>query len=195
MNVDLEIKQGSTFQRIVRFEKEPFLFAPITAILARTPARFTATAHGIPDGWRVAIVGMAGAKAAAVDFPPADDEFYSATKIDTDTVEINELVSADIGRTAGGSLCYYTPVPLTGATARMQIKDKVGGTELLLLSTANGRLVLDETECTISIIVDAADTEAITWLKGVYDLELEAGGVVYPVLDGTVKVIKEVTTV
>jgi hypothetical protein len=195
MNVDLEIKQGSTFQRIVRFEKEPFMFAPITAILARTPARFTATAHGIPDGWRVAIVGMAGAKAAAVDFPPADDEFYPATKIDTNTVEINELVSADIGKTASGSLCFYTPVSLTGATARMQIKNKVGGTELLLLDTANTRLVLDTAAYTISMQIDADDTAAITWTSGVYDLELEVGGVVYPVLDGTVKVIKEVTTV
>lgn len=195
MNVDLEIKQGSTFQRLVRFEKEPFKFVPITAILARTPAKFTVTSHGIPDGWRVAIVGMAGAKAAAVDFPPTDDEFYAATVVDTNTVEINELVSADIGRTASGSLCFYTPVPLAGATARMQIKDKIGGTELLLLDTANGRLVLDAAACTISIIIDADDTESITWLSGVYDLELEVSGVVYSVLDGTVKVIKEVTTV
>ena len=195
MNVDLEIKQGSTFQRIVRYEKEPFLFAPITAILVRTPARFTCTSHGIPDDWRVALVGMTGAKAAAVDFPPTDDEFYVSKKVDTNTVEINELVSADLGKTAGGSLCYYTPVSLTAATARMQIKDKVGGTELMLLNTTNARLVLDAVASTISIVIDAADTGAITWLRGVYDLELEVAGVVYPVLDGTVKVIKEVTTV
>ncbi|MBK8773003.1 MAG: hypothetical protein IPM06_21580 [Rhizobiales bacterium] len=54
----------------------------------------------------------------------------------------------------------------------MSIKDVVGGTELLRLDTTNARIALDNAAKTIALTISAADTAAITWLEGVYDLEL-----------------------
>jgi hypothetical protein len=67
--------------------------------------------------------------------------------------------------------------------------------ELLRLDTTNARIVLNTTEYTITLTIDAATTAAQTWINGVYDLELvSASGVVTGLLHGVVTVVREVTT-
>ena len=119
-----------------------------------------------------------------------------ATVIDADTIEINTINASGFKPYKGdGYLSFNTPVDMTAMTARMSIKDKVGGTELLRLSTLDGTIVLDEVACTITIILPASVTAALTWKGGVYDLELEAiDGTVMCLLAGKVKVTEEVTT-
>ena len=87
------------------------------------------------------------------------------------------------------------PVDLTSYTARMQVRaSKVATTVLLELSTTNGRLVLGGPAGTIQIVLSATDTAAITWRRGVYDLELvSAGGTVTRLFQGTVEIDPEVT--
>ena len=66
-------------------------------------------------------------------------------------------------------------VNLTGYTARMQIREELASAAVLLsLTTENGGITLGGALGTIDLFISAADTTAITWEGGVYDLELVA---------------------
>jgi len=86
-------------------------------------------------------------------------------------------------------------IPLTGYTAKMQIRQTVSSSTILLdLSTLNGRIILTPLSGQIQLLVSATDTAAITWQRGKYDLELVSStGVVTRLLYGEVEVSKEVT--
>ena len=196
---DLEIHKGKTFTRVIRWETTPFLYKAISAITKAAPAVVTATAHGVPDGWRVAIVSAGGMREINAKYnPPRPSEFHRAKKLSADTLELNEVNSAGFTTyTSGGYVQYYTPVDLSGYSARMTIRDQVGGTSLLSLTTVveNGRIVLDNTAKTITLTISATDTALVTWSEGVYDLEMvSSGGVVTEILAGTIKAFDEVTT-
>ena len=66
------------------------------------------------------------------------------------------------------------PVNLTGCTAKMHVKDKVGSpTTLLELTTENGGIVLGGVLSSIEFCkLSAAATSQITWTTGVYDLKI-----------------------
>ncbi|MFZ5548086.1 MAG: hypothetical protein ACOZJX_05275 [Pseudomonadota bacterium] len=87
-----------------------------------------------------------------------------------------------------------TPVDMTGWTARLHVRTTVESPELLLeLTTENGGITLGGTTGEISIDLSAADTAAITWPTGLFDLELvSAGGIVKRVLRGTIAVRRDV---
>ena len=196
---DFTIDQGKTFSQVLRWESPPILYKPITTITQAAPARITCPSHGIPNGWRVAVVSVKGmTQINAGANPPKDKDYRPVTVVDADTVELNEVNSADYkAYTSGGYLQMNTPVDMTDYTARMSVKDKVGGTELLRLDTTldNGRITLDPTACTITLTVSAEDTATLTFKKGVYDLEMvSADGVVTALLTGNVFVVKEVTS-
>lgn len=93
------------------------------------------------------------------------------------------------------------PVDLTGAEIRMQIRRNINAEEPLLDLTSAGA-VDGDTGIYLSgaatgefyITVTDEDTAAISWVSGVYDLEVEfSGGNVKRYLYGGVKVRKEVT--
>lgn len=86
-------------------------------------------------------------------------------------------------------------VNLTGYTARMQVRQsKSSDTVLLELTTENGRITLGGAAGTIDLNLTATTTAAITWRRGLYDIELVASnGVVTRLLEGEVTVSKEVT--
>lgn len=197
-NQDLLIEQGKTFSTVVRWETTPIVYKAISAIPKTAPATLTVTAHGMPDGWRAAVVSVRGMlEINAKNTPPRASDFRPGTVTDVNTVQFNTLNASDFSTySSGGYLVYNTPMPLTGYSARMSIKDKVGGTELLRLdSTLNNRIVLDATKCTITLTVDATTTAGLTWTNGVYDLELvSASGVVTGILQGNVTVSREVTS-
>ena len=88
------------------------------------------------------------------------------------------------------------PIPLTGYTARMQVRANVAAQDVLLeLTTENGRLVIDEANGEAAIALDADTTAACTWRKGVYDLELVPpdGKNVIRLVEGQITVSREVT--
>lgn len=97
--------------------------------------------------------------------------------------------------TAPDESSAYTPVDLTGCTARMQIRAKIEATTpLLTLTTENGGISLGGTAGTIELLIDADDTAALTWTSGVYDLEIVfPGGQVTRLTYGSVTVSPEVT--
>lgn len=193
------IVQGKTFSQVLRYEAPPIVYKPITAIAQTAPARITCTGHGVPDGWRVCVQSVKGMKQInASNTPPKASDYHKATVVDANTVELNDVNAADFtAYQSGGYLVFNTPVDLSAFTsARMSIKDKVGGTELLRLDTSNSRIALNNSAKTITLTVDATTTAGLTWTKGVYDLELvSAGGIVTALMAGAVTVAKEVTTV
>lgn len=194
---DLIIQKGKTFSRVLRWETEPFVYKAITAITKAAPAVITATGHGVPSGWRVAVVSVQGmTEINAKNSPPRASDFRKATVVDANSISLNDINSSDFSTyTTGGWVQYYTPVTLAGYTARMQIRQSLTAPAFLLeLTTVNGRIVIDDTAKTITLTIAATDTAAIAWKTGVYDLEMVSpGGVVTQLLSGNVSAIEEAT--
>lgn len=204
---DLEIKQGKTFSLVLRWETEPIIRKPITGVsLSSGAPRPTVQGHGCKAGWRAAVTMVKGmTQLNAKNNPPRADDYHQVTVIDADTVEFNDITPVDdAGRewpawTEGGFLLYNTPVDLTGFTARMKIKDKIGGTVLVSNDVLDApknvlAIAIDVAAQTITLSIPATATDDFAWTKGVYDLEMvSATGVVTGILSGKVSVIKEVT--
>lgn len=194
---DITILQGKTFELPVKWETDELVYAPISAITQAAPCVVTATSHGVPDGWYVAVVSVKGmTQINAAGTPPKDSDYKVATVLTDNTLELNNVNSSSYkAYTSGGYIQYRAPHELAGYSARMSIKDKTGGTELLSLTTENLRILIDDATKTIKLDLDAADTANIAWKKGVYDLELVSpGGVVTALLYGSVTVTPEITT-
>ena len=108
-------------------------------------------------------------------------------------IQINQGSDLDILMT------YKDPndlaVDLTDWTAEMDIRLKVDDVAPLIeLSTLNSRIVLGGVTGTINLLIDAADTEALSFKKGVYDLELtDIAGKVIRLIEGKVTLTTEVT--
>lgn len=200
---DLTIQQGKTFTLALRWETDPIVRKAITGVsFAGGSPRITAVGHGAPDGWRCTLYGIKGPKQLnAANNPPRNDDYHAATVLDADTVEINDINPYDTqgnewpAYVSGGFLQYNTPMDITGYTARLAVKDKIGGTVLLSLTTENNGIVIDNAKKTITLTVEATATDDFTWTRGVYDLELiSPAGVVTALITGRVSVTKEVTT-
>ena len=86
---------------------------------------------------------------------------------------------------------------LTGCTARMQIRETAPSPSPLLSLTSSpaaGIVITPGPPGIIAVTITAAQTTALTWKTGVYDLELvSAGGIVERLLKGDVVVDPEVT--
>ena len=198
---DIVIYQGKTFEQEVRWEEPPIVYVPITAITQAAPVSIEAPGHGLKSGWRAAVVSVKGMTAInADDDPPKDRDYHIVTRIDDDTIEINDINSANFKPwLSGGYLQFNSPASLAGFEARMSIKNRVGGTELLRLDTTlvapQPRIALDDTEHLITLTVAASDTASLTAVSGVYDLEMVSPvGVVTLLMYGNVTIVKEVTT-
>ena len=195
---DIELRRGATFVLPVRWETTPWLYAAIASISLTAPVGITSAAHAIPDGWNVAVVDAKGlTQLNAKNNPPKASDMRRATVVSATQIQFNEISAAAFGKHQAGSgyLAWLTPHTLTGYTARMQIKDRVGGVVLLSLTTENGGITLDDGGKVIEISITAAQTEAFTKSAGVYDLELVSpGGVVTPLMEGAVAINTEVTT-
>lgn len=207
---DLVIQQGKTYPLTLRWENaDQIVSKQITGVSFATGVPvLTVPSHGMVDGWRSYVMGVLGPKQLnAQNNPPvprekeAQSDWHPSTIIDADTVKYAGVMPYDDqGRiwtayVSGGALYYNTPVDLTGYTARMAIKDKVGGTVLHNLTTENGGITINTSTNTIVLSISATDTAAFDWKRGVYDLEMvSSSGVVTALLTGMVTVTKEVTT-
>lgn len=196
---DLDIRRGETFSLAVRWETEPWLYAAIVSIALTAPVLITSAAHTIPNGWRVAVVGAKGlAQLNAKNNPPKPSDMRRATVVSGTQIEFNEISAAEFTahRASTGYLAWLTPHTLSGYTARMQIKDRVGGTVLHSMTSAvDGGILINDADKVIELLIDEPTTAAFAWPSGVYDLELiSPGGVVTALLMGAVTVGAEVTT-
>jgi len=211
MATNLVIVKGKTFSRVIRWAAAPYLYKAITAITQAAPVTVSSAAHGIPDGWPVAIVSVKGMTQINAVIPASPSQFndvaHKSTAASVGTITINDINSAGYSAYAsGGYIQMLSPVDMSGFTARMSVKDKVGGTELFRLDTtsdvavlpythAQPRIVIDNANKTITLTIHAEDTAVMPFSKGVYDLEMVSStGVVDLLLSGSITVTGEVTT-
>lgn len=197
---DLEILQGKTFSQVIRWEADTVSYKPITAITQAAPAAVTSTAHGLVSGWRVAVVSVKGMTQINADDPPKESDLVEISVQDVNTVQLKGVNSSGYkAYTSGGYLRLNDPVDLSNCTVRMKIKTKAGGT--LLASTEVGDAPLNiitatvnNTSKTITIGISATNTAALTWKKGVYDIEADISGTVTLLASGAITVTPEITT-
>lgn len=193
---DFEIVQGKTFSHVMRWEALPVVYKAISAITNTAPVRITAVGHNLLAGWRAAVVSVKGmTQINAQNNPPKAVDYHRTTVVDDDTIEFNDVNAADFKQyQSGGYVQYNTPVDLAGCTGRLVVKDKVGGTVLAELTTANGGVLIDNTAKTITLTFTALQTAGFGWKKGVYELEIINGATVTGLLAGTIMVSKEIAS-
>jgi hypothetical protein len=187
---DFCVGAGETFQPVIRWSTDVLGSKAITAISQAAPAVVTATAHGIPDGWQVAVVSAKGmTQINAREFPPRGADWQKGTVLTVDTIQLNKVNSADFAAyTSGGFIVFNTPVSLAGATGIFTIRDApLAGTVLATLTSSPAAgLTLNDTAKTITPVLATA---ALTWTVGYYDLEItDSTGRVWQVLDGTITI-------
>lgn len=91
----------------------------------------------------------------------------------------------------------FTPTDLTGFTARLDIRDPDTGALLVSLTTTNGKIIMGDTDLTVTLYLTDTETKDLAWSRGVYDFELKdtpGTGDVVTYLEGEVCVVDEVTT-
>ena len=106
MSLQLTIRKGASFLWTLRPETALQRYIPITAItMVETGVRLAAEAHGMVEGWRFRVSrckGLTRLNTVDEDHPRASD-YFQATVIDADTVEINTRnTTGDKAYTGGG---------------------------------------------------------------------------------------------
>lgn len=194
---------GATYETALRISSQAMMYASISGMSQSAPLEVTATAHGIPDGWQVAVIGAKGMTETNAADPNniKESEYHRCTVVDADTVVIDGISSERFkAYQSGGYLAFRAPADLSGyASGRMDVKAKVGGDVLLTRNTVNGGLLIDSS--TSSVFVRLAPTTLsganLTAKDYVFDIELEtAGGAVDALCsaDSVLAVQPEVTT-
>ena len=189
--LNFKIKQGTTFTRSIRRETLPLIYKNISSISQSAPCTLVVSSHNLRAGQLFGIQSVKGMTELN-----SKNLNYRATIIDENTISINSVNSIDykphIADT--GVIVFRTVPSLVGYTARMTIRDKVGGLALYQLSTALGNITIDNSTGYITLSISAVDTADWDWTYGVYDLELvSSGGEVIELLQGSISVQKEVT--
>lgn len=192
VKLNFKLYQGSTFQEVLRWETSTKAYKTISSITKAAPVVITAVAHGIPVGWRARVTNVLGMK----EINSSEGEYYTVTDTTTDTITINSINALGYSTyTSGGVVEYNQPTDLSGFTARMQVREKITSTDVLLeLTTENGGIIIDNTAKTITLLSTATATAAFSFISGVYSLEMVSPtGIVTPFITGSIQVIQEVT--
>lgn len=198
--VDLSIVQGKTFEFVYRYADAELVYLPIVSMPSVMPVRLRVMEHGVPDGWPIRIEGAKSPfelNSSAEDC----DSYYFATYVDPDTIELNSVGASGWKPYGGGaSIVFNKPYDMTGHSARMQIRDRVGGQVLLSLSSdplavRDGDIEVSNALSALIVKILPVKTASLVWRSGVYDLELiSPAGEVYPIAAiSQVSVLPEVT--
>jgi hypothetical protein len=196
MTIPLEIARGKTLRfRMQTANGEKKLYTPITGMPSTAPVRLTAPNHGIPDDWPIQIACVKTPQelntAPGVNLP--------VIVVDENTIELN-AINAHCWKpySGGGLIVWPEPADLTDAIIRGTVRDKVGGNILFRWHSDpaqphDGLIVIDPSGYDLTATDEV--TAALTWKKGVYDVECEIAGEVYSLVPiSPVTVIDELTT-
>lgn len=161
------VKAGATFYPTIRWAQKTLTAAVITAITQATPMVITAPAHGLPNGWPAAVVGVNGMSFAnSPSYPPYESDLHQGDVIDANDVAFNDVSSAlwPAYISPGGSLVYYTPQSLEGVTFNMTFygDPQMVTTPLATLSNMLGGsgLTVDTVNM---LILPVLQTTGVTW--------------------------------
>jgi type II secretory pathway component HofQ len=88
-----------------------------------------------------------------------------------------------------------TPIDLTGATAKMQVRDTKGGKQLAFtLTSPSGGITIDEETGTLSIVATPTQTNKLFYPKSSYDVMLvDSNGDKVKLLEGFITLSRSVT--
>lgn len=198
--IKITLRRGATNSVPVRLETDEWEYATITDIDQSAPVRITATGHGIPNGWRAAVMNAKGmTDLNAANNPPKDGDLRRITVIDPNTVEINDINAAGMrAYTSGGQLAFRKPLDLSAyVSARMDIKAKVGADPLLSLNSTDQTLRIDTSSNALWIEPTVAQSLTLAAKPYVFDIELvRADGHIDAacLADSEAAVLPEVTT-
>ncbi len=190
VKLNFKVYQGSTFKEVLRWESSTKVYVPITNITKSAPTEIAAASNGLPVGWRFKVTDVGGMKEIN-----SQDTYHIATETTVDSVVVNALNSLSYAAyTTGGVIEYNQPIDLAATTARMQVREKIDSVDTIFeLTTENGGILIDNVAKTITIVITAIATAALTFSSAVYSLELIKGSEVTPFATGTLSLIKEVT--
>jgi hypothetical protein len=186
VKLNFQIYQGGTFKQVLRWESATKEYIPITGIAKSAPVAITAPQHNIPPGWRVKVLNAGGMKEIN------DDTYHQATVVTENLIELNDVVSLNYATyTTGGVLEYNSPINLSGYTARLTLVENVNSTiPLYEVTSAEGGVVLDNINRTITINIPANDTKDFTFSKAIYELSLQLGTEIIPFASGLIYLTK-----
>jgi hypothetical protein len=88
-----------------------------------------------------------------------------------------------------------TPIDLTGASAKMQVRDTKGGTKLAFtLTSPSGGIVIDGPEGTLDITVTPTQTNKLFYPKSSYDIMvIDSNGNKIKMVEGFMTLSRSVT--
>lgn len=161
----ISLYQGATYSQTWRWGAAPLVYKSITAVTVQTPLTVTVLAHGVPDGWSVALADLVGLEPLnASQWPPATTDFHSASLIDANTLAFRDIDGNRSGTySTGGVIAYFTPISLIGASAVFNVytypPSSVTGLQTPIL-TANA-VVVDAAK-TITVTLTSANTATLT---------------------------------
>ncbi len=186
---DFCVQAGETWHPTVRWATGTLTTVAITAITLAAPVAITATAHGAPNGWPVAVTGVEGmVEINARRYPPQGDDWHYATVPDANTVKFNDVDSSNFTPyEEDGFVVYDTPKDLTGVNFSLAIYDNPehAGTALATLTNPTGITV----ETTLKTITPLLQTASLAWTIGYYRLmATEASGVVTELMRGAITI-------
>ncbi|WP_322037990.1 hypothetical protein [Burkholderia cenocepacia] len=187
---DFCVSAGATFHPTVRWATDVLTSVPITGITQAAPPVITAAAHGVPNGWPVAVVSAGGMiQINATRYPPQGPDWQKSTVLSANTLALNGVNAANYSTySSGGFLVYNTPAVLTGATATMTIWDNPDhtGTPLATLTSTGGQIAIDTTLMTLT---PKLQTAGLTWALGYYTFDVtDASGTVTELMRGTITI-------
>ena len=195
----LSLRIGATADIPIRVESDELTFAPIAAMTKAAPVHITSTGHGIPDGWRAAVLNAGGMTELNGTWNAIrDSDFRRLAVIAVNTIAFPGVTSAGFRTyTTCGELAYYAPKDLSGYTsARMDIKRAVGGTVLASLNTTDGTIEIDAPNSAVWLHVTPTTLVDLTAGDYVFDIELIDGTDVLALCsaDSVLHLLPEVTT-
>ena len=189
--LDLRLALGKTFSQPVAFTNGQLVYREIQGVTMGAPTRLLSTSHGLPNGWPFLIET---AEPAGLN----RKEAYSATVIDDDTVDINDLNTRnwDAYTENSGVIVYSSPADPTGYTGSLSCRATRESSDVLFTLGASN-ILIDSANKRVNIQMTAAETAAlIPVLAGVttavYDLELATGaGVVDLWTHGDIAILRD----
>lgn len=190
--LDLEIKQGETFEKSLNWYGGGKVCKLIEALTPGCPTLITITGHGLPSvsDTPVFISHVKGAtRANTKPDKPALATYIDANSfyVDVDTVDQDYKAST-------GLVTYYAPKDLTSWTARMQIRESIDDATVIQDLVTPTDIAISANDAKITITISAADTANFTFDSAVYDLELiDVSGKVTRLVEGDITLCKEVT--
>ena len=171
--VEAHIRRGSTFEMSMLYASDKVEIRQIEGVVSLVPLRLTVTAHGLPDGWPVDIECVKRPQEMnATDL--------SIAVVDADTVEVSG-VHGDCWRAWDntGVIRFPSPGDLTGISARAMFRKNIRDADPIITlhssEPADGRIILDAVEHSITLSIPYDFTASLPLIAGVWDMELFDG--------------------